>query len=190
MMVYGPGGVPVFPPSSHRGLLLSQLANWEDYGVGIGNRCPTECTGNNFDQMVTASFSNELIVTKDSTRASVVERNCILYIFLFIEAVVESVDVSSTDSIRHQLSKDSHKTFTLSFTAIGTGSLKMLQHELEDIQLIHVKQFRTATHASLNKLLCNYNSFSKVRSHDMCYIHVLVCCMNMYGMYVHYVCVE
>ena len=190
-MVYGPGGVPVFAPSSHRGLLLSQLANWEDYGVAIGNRCPTENTSDNFDQMVTASFSNELIVTKDSTRASVVERNCILYIFLFIEAVVESVDVSSTDSTRHQLSKDSHNTFTLSYTTIGTVLLKMLQHELEDIQLSHVKQFRTATHASLNKLLCNYNSFSKVVMTCVTYVRTCVGVLyEMYGMYVHYVCVE
>ena len=37
----------------------------------------------------------------------------------------------------------------------------MLQNELEDIQLGHLKQFRTAFHTSL-KLLCNYNSISKV----------------------------
>lgn len=105
MIVYGPGGVPVFPPLSKSGLLLSQVVNWEDYGVAIGNQCSAECTDDNFDQTVIPSFSNELIISKDSTRASVVEQNCVLYVFLFIEAVVESVDVSSTDSIGYQFSK-------------------------------------------------------------------------------------
>ena len=113
MMVYGPGGVPVFPPSSNRGLLLSQLANWEDYGVAIGNHCSAESTGDNFDQMIIPSFSNELIVTRDSTRISVVERNCVLYVFLFIEAAVESADVTSTDSTRHQFSKSSYNIFII-----------------------------------------------------------------------------
>ena len=105
MVVYGPGGVPVFPPSSSRGLLLSQIVNWEDYGVAIGNPCCTESTSDSFDQTVVPSFSNELVITKEPTRASVVERNSFLYVFLFIEAAVESVDVSSIDSIGRQLSK-------------------------------------------------------------------------------------
>ena len=105
MMVYGPGGVPVFPPSSSRGMLLSQVVNWEDYGVAIGNLCCTENTSDNFNQTMVPSFSNELVITKDPTRTSVVERNSVLYIFLFIEAAVESVDVSSTDSVGRQLSK-------------------------------------------------------------------------------------
>ena len=105
MVVYGPGGVPVFPPSSRRGMLLSQVVNWEDYGVAIGNPCCAESTSDNFDQTVVPSFSNELVVTKDPTRASVVvKRNTFLYVFLFIEAAVESVDVSSTDLVGHHLS--------------------------------------------------------------------------------------
>lgn len=104
--VYGPGGVPVFPPSSTRGLLLSQIVNWEDYGVAIGNQYFAGSTGDNFDQIMVPSFSNELIITKDSTRTSVVERNCVLYVFLFIEAVVEVVDViSSIDATSRQLSE-------------------------------------------------------------------------------------
>ena len=95
----------MFPPSSNRGLLLSQIVNWEDYGVAIGNQYYVESGSDNFDQTIIPSFSNELIITKESSRTSVVERNCVLYVFLFIEAAVESVDESSTDSTRHQLSK-------------------------------------------------------------------------------------
>ena len=104
-MVYGPGGVPVFAPSSTRGLLLSHVVNWEDYGVAIGNPCCPESTGDNFDQTVVPSFSNELINIKESTRSSVIERSCILYVFLFFEAAVESVDMSSTDSASRKLSE-------------------------------------------------------------------------------------
>jgi len=106
MTAYGPGGVPLYPPSSNSGgLLLSQIVNWKDYGVAIGNQHCTESTDNSFDQTVTPSFSNELITTMDSSRTSVVERNSILHIFLFIQAAIESGDVSSTDSTTHQLSK-------------------------------------------------------------------------------------
>ena len=119
MVVYGPRGVPIFPPSSNRGLLLSQVVNWEDYGVAIGNPCCAESTGDdNFDQTVIPSFSNELVVTKDPTRASVVERNSFLYVFLFIEAAVESVDVSSTDSAGRQLSKYIIMTYILHITGL------------------------------------------------------------------------
>ena len=104
-MVYGPGGVPVFAPSSTRGLLLSQVVDWEDYGVAIGNPCCPENNGDNFDQTVVSSFGNELINIKHSTRSSLIERSCILYVFLFFEAAVESVALSSTDSASRQLSK-------------------------------------------------------------------------------------
>lgn len=113
MTVYGPGGVPVFPPSSNSSLLLSQVVNWEDYGVAVGNQCSTERTSDNFDQTLIPSFSNELIITKDSTRVSMVERNCVLHVFLFIEAAVESADVSSMDSASRQLSKSAYEQLHL-----------------------------------------------------------------------------
>ena len=103
----------MFPSSSHQGLLLSQIVNWEDYGVAIGNTCCAESTGDDFDQTVIPSFSNELIITKDPSRTSIVERNCVLHLFLFIEAVVELDDVSSMDSTSRKLSKwITHNTFT------------------------------------------------------------------------------
>ena len=45
----------------------------------------------------------------------------------------------------------------------AAGLLQTVKDNLDDIQLCHQKQFHSAHHSSLNKLLCNYNSFSKVQ---------------------------
>ena len=93
----------MFPSCSERGVILSQIANWEDYGITISSPCLTTGSVEEvFDKTIMPSFSCELASTNDTSRSSV-ERNSVLYVFLFIDAVVESTNVIPTHPTSNQL---------------------------------------------------------------------------------------
>lgn len=84
-------------------MILSQIANWEDYGITVSTPCPTTTsTEDVFDGSIAPSFSCELVNTNDTSR-STVERSSVLYVFLFIDAVVESTNDIPTHPTSHQL---------------------------------------------------------------------------------------
>jgi len=95
--------VPLFPSCSERGVILSQLASWEDYGITVSTLCPTtRSTEDVFDRSIAPSFSCELVSSIDTSR-STVERSSVLHVFIFIDAVVESADDIPTHPTSHQL---------------------------------------------------------------------------------------
>jgi len=82
---------------------LSQLVSWEDYGITISSLCSTTSgVEDEFDGMITPSFSCELLSNNET---STVERSSAIFVFLFINAVVESSSDIPTHPISHQLCK-------------------------------------------------------------------------------------
>ena len=166
----------MIPAGSQASFPLVNLANWENYGLSIGQLIPakyqhigqsrwrccfdvsfavtnevTLCYNAGTGQCQVVQSLTYEIGSKRGARS--LEGKHFLQLFIFLEEGGGRRSAADNDQWRQLFS---------------------LVHELrgrfDSLVVSHSKKFQQTTHSALNKLICNYGSYTKVSSH-VCLLH-------------------